>query len=156
MGYDEPCFRDDDETLARSAFSAEVDFATLRRDGWVKLPLPEAPFAEGGFHTPSGRCAIDAPGLGVPDHVANHESALSTPELAQRYPLAMISPPARNFLNSSFVNVKSLRDIEGEPVLEIHAADAQPRGIADGATVRVFNDRGTYICNCLLYTSRCV
>ena len=150
MGYDEPCFRDDDETLARSAFSAEVDFATLRRDGWVKLPLPEAPFAEGGFHTPSGRCAIDAPGLGVPDHVANHESALSTPELAQRYPLAMISPPARNFLNSSFVNVKSLRDIEGEPVLEIHAADAQPRGIADGATVRVFNDRGTYICKALL------
>ena len=150
MGFDEPCFRDDDETLARCAFTAEVDFATLRRDGWVKLPLPEAPFAEGGFHTPSGRCAIDAPGLGVPDHVANHESVLSTPELAQRYPLAMISPPARNFLNSSFVNVKSLRDIEGEPVLEIHAADAQPRGIADGATVRVFNDRGTYVCKAVL------
>jgi len=150
MGYDEPCFRDDDETLARCAFGAEVDFATLRRDGWVKLPLPEAPFADGGFHTPSGKCTIDAPGLGVPDHVANHESVLSTPELAQRYPLAMISPPARNFLNSTFVNVKSLRDIEGEPVLEIHAADARPRGIADGATVRVFNDRGTYVCKAVL------
>ena len=36
----------------------------------------------------------------------------------------MISPPARNFLNSSFVNVKSLRDIEGEPLLEIHRDDA--------------------------------
>ena len=150
LGFDEPCFRDDDETLARCAFTAEVDFATLRRDGWVKLPLAEAPFAEGGFHTPSGKCRIDAPGLGVPDHVANHESVLSTPELAQRYPLAMISPPARNFLNSTFVNVKSLRDIEGEPVLEIHAADAQPRGIADGATVRVFNDRGTYVCKAVL------
>ena len=54
----------------------------------------------------------------------------------------MISPPARNFLNSSFVNVKSLRDIEGEPLLEIHADDAAARGIADGAMVRVFNDRG--------------
>lgn len=150
LGFDEPCFRDDDETLARNAFSSEIDFATLRRDGWVKLPVPEAPFADGGFHTPSGKCAIDAPGLGVPDHVANHESVLSTPELAQRYPLAMISPPARNFLNSTFVNVKSLRDIEGEPVLEIHAADAQPRGIADGATVRVFNDRGTYVCKAVL------
>ena len=150
LGFDEPCFRDDDETLARNAFSPEIDFATLRRDGWVKLPLPEAPFADGGFHTPSGKCAIDAPGLGVPDHVANHESVLSTPELAQRYPLAMISPPARNFLNSTFVNVKSLRDIEGEPVLEIHAVDAQPRGIADGATVRVFNDRGTYVCKAVL------
>jgi anaerobic selenocysteine-containing dehydrogenase len=71
---------------------------------------------------------------------------LSTPLLAQRFPLAMISPPARNFLNSSFVNVKSLRDIEGEPVLELHTSDAQPRGIADGEVVRVFNDRGTYVC----------
>ena len=46
-------------------------------DGWVKLPLPEAPFAEGGFPTPSGKCMIDAPGLGVPDHVPNYESARS-------------------------------------------------------------------------------
>jgi anaerobic selenocysteine-containing dehydrogenase len=58
----------------------------------------------------------------------------------------MISPPARNFLNSSFVNVTSLRDIEGEPLLEIHAADAQGRGIVDGAMVQVFNDRGRYLC----------
>ncbi|MFT3953491.1 MAG: molybdopterin oxidoreductase family protein [Piscinibacter sp.] len=152
MGFDEPCFGDDDETLARSAFTAEIDFATLRRDGWVKLPLAEAPFADGGFPTPSGRCLIDAPGLGVPDFVANHESVQSTPALAARYPLAMISPPARNFLNSSFVNVASLRDIEGEPLVEIHAADAAPRGIADGGIVRIFNDRGSYRCKARLST----
>jgi anaerobic selenocysteine-containing dehydrogenase len=58
----------------------------------------------------------------------------------------MISPPARNFLNSSFVNVRSLRDIEGEPLLEIDAGDAAARGIATGAVVRVFNDRGEYRC----------
>ena len=87
---------------------------------------------------------------GVPDHVANYESALSTPELARRFPLAMISPPARNFLNSSFVNVKSLRDIEGEPLLEMHADDATPRGIASGALVRVFNERGEYHCKCVV------
>jgi anaerobic selenocysteine-containing dehydrogenase len=82
--------------------------------------------------------------------VPNYESASSTPELAKRYPLAMISPPARNFLNSSFVNVQSLRDIEGEPVLEIHADDAQPRGIAGGELVRVFNDRGEYWCKAVI------
>ena len=108
--------------------------------------MPDAPFAEGGFPTPSGKVLADAPGLGVPDHVPNYESRASAPELAQRYPLAMISPPARNFLNSSFVNVKSLRDIEGEPLLEMHADDAAARGIADGAMVRVFNDRGSYRC----------
>lgn len=58
----------------------------------------------------------------------------------------MISPPARNFLNSSFVNVKSLRDIEGEPVLEISAQDAQVRGLVDGSVARVFNERGEYHC----------
>ncbi len=121
MGFDDACFSDSDETLARCAFNAQVNFDELRKVGWVKLPIADAPFAEGGFLTPSGKCIIDSPLFGVPDHVPNYESVRSSPELARSYPLAMISPPARNFLNSSFVNVKSLRDIEGEPLLEMHA-----------------------------------
>jgi len=149
MGFTDACFADSDEVLARAAFKPEwVDFDVLRAHGWVKLALPDAPFADGGFPTPSRKVLADAPGLGVPDHVPSYESRASSPELAQRYPLAMISPPARNFLNSSFVNVKSLRDIEGEPLLEMHAADAAARGIADKAVVRVFNDRGSYRCTC--------
>jgi len=150
LGFDEACFRDDDEAIARQAFGATLDFGELREKHWIKLPLPEAPFADGGFPTASGRCMIDAPGHGVPDHLPNYESASSAPELARRYPLAMISPPARNFLNSSFVNVQSLRDIEGEPVLEIHADDAQVRGIEGGELVRVFNDRGEYWCKAVI------
>jgi anaerobic selenocysteine-containing dehydrogenase len=141
MGFTEPCFQDDDEALARVALRG-VDFEQLRSRGWVTLPMPDAPFADGGFPTPDGKVAVDAPGLGVPDFVPNHECAATTPELASRYPLAMISPPARHFLNSTFVNVKSLRDIEGEPVLEIAPDDAMARGVVDGALVRVFNDRG--------------
>jgi anaerobic selenocysteine-containing dehydrogenase len=79
---------------------------------------------------------------GLPDHVPNWEPAGSSTE----FPLAMISPPARNFLNSTFVNIKSLRAIEQEPVLEIEASDAAARGIASGDVVRVFNDRGEYRC----------
>ena len=146
MGFVDDCFHETDESMARSAFAKDVDFDALRAHGWVKLPLPDAPLAEGRFPTPSGRCLIDAPGLGVPDHVPNYESVRSSPELARRFPLAMISPPARNFLNSTFVNVKSLRDIEGEPLLELHADDALARGIEDGQPVRVFNDRGEYQC----------
>ena len=149
MGYTDACFADSDELLARAALRPEwVDFDALRAQGWVKLALPDAPFAEGGFPTPSGKALADAPGLGVPDFVPSHESLKSAPELAQRYPLAMISPPARNFLNSTFVNVKSLRDIEGEPLLEIHADDAAARGIADRSIVRIFNDRGSTRCRC--------
>ncbi len=146
LGFVEPCFADSDEAIARTAFGRQLDFDALRRDGWLRLPLAEAPFADGGFPTPSGRCRIGVPGLGLPDHLPNHESAEATPVLAARYPLAMISPPARHFLNSSFVNVRSLRDIEGEPVVELHPDDAAARGIADGAEVRVYNDRGDYWC----------
>jgi len=58
----------------------------------------------------------------------------------------MISPPARHYLNSTFVNVESLRAAVGEPSLQIHPDDAAPRGIADGARVRVHNDRGVHRC----------
>jgi anaerobic selenocysteine-containing dehydrogenase len=149
MGFTDSCFADDDESLARQAFDWDAigtSFDALRERGWASLPVPDAPFANGGFATASGKARVDVCGLGVPEHLPNHESALSSPELAHRYPLAMISPPARHFLNSSFVNVRSLRAIEGEPVLEIHADDAVPRGIASGALVRVFNDRGEYRC----------
>jgi anaerobic selenocysteine-containing dehydrogenase len=146
LGFGEACFADTDEQLAQQAFTADIDMAALRANGWLKLPLPELPFADGGFPTANGKVQVDVPGIGVPDHVPNHESALSAPELAQRYPLAMISPPARHFLNSTFVNVRSLRSIEGQPLVEIHPADAQARGITEGALVRVFNDRGSYRC----------
>ncbi len=148
MGFTEPCFADDDEALCRTAFGDRVDFDTLLAQGFATLPLPEAPFAAGEFPTPSGRCEFASSRLAamgqdpLPDHLPNHEPAGSS----ALYPLAMISPPARNFLNSSFVNVDSLRAIEREPLLEIHADDAAARGIVQGQVVRVFNDRGEYRC----------
>ncbi len=148
MGYTDGCFADTDEQLCRQAYGDGVDFDALLTHGFCTLPWPDAPFANGNFPTPSGKCEffserVAALGLdGLPDHLDNHE----IPDPLGPYPLAMISPPARNFLNSSFVNVKSLRDMEGEPVLEIDASDAHARGVTDGAAVRVFNPRGSYHC----------
>ena len=152
MGFTEPCFEDSDEQLCRQAYGEAVDFERLLAQGFITLPGPEAPFAQGGFPTPSGRCEFHSPRLAargldpLPDYVPNHEAPGQSPQ----YPLAMISPPARNFLNSSFVNVQSLRDIEGRPLLEIHPQDAAARGIADGSVVRVFNDRGSHACHAVV------
>jgi len=149
MGLGDACFADSDEDLCRQAYGSHVDFQQLLDHGFAHLPVPDAPYAEGGFPTPSGRCEfhserLSAQGLDpLPDHLPNRER----PGMSAAYPLAMISPPARNFLNSTFVNVKSLRHIETQPVLEIHPEDAAPRGIADGGLVRVFNDRGSYECH---------
>jgi anaerobic selenocysteine-containing dehydrogenase len=148
MGYTDPCFVDDDQALCRMAYGEAVDFEVLLAQGFATLAGAEAPFANGNFPTPSGKCEFFSARLaaqgqdGLPNHVPNHETFNTSPA----FPLAMISPPARNFLNSSFVNVKSLRDIEGEPLLEMHASDAAARGIASGEVVRVFNQRGVYRC----------
>lgn len=149
MGFDEPCFSDTDEDLCTQAFDpAVVSWSLLCAQGFAPLPLSAAPFANGGFPTQSGKCTFESPGLAaigqdpVPDYLPNWEP----PNVDARYPLAMISPPARNFLNSTFANVKSLRDIEGEALVEISSVDAQARGINDGDEVAVFNDRGRYVC----------
>ncbi|HDR8935851.1 molybdopterin-containing oxidoreductase family protein [Burkholderia vietnamiensis] len=154
MGLDEPALYHSDEEVAQAALrwddpTLDSDWNTLKHAGWVKLKLADAPFANGGFRTPSGKCEfhsarLEQMGLDpVPDYLPPYESAEASPELAARYPLAMISPPARHFLNSTFVNVESLRSTEGEPHLDIHPADAESRGIGDGDTVRIFNDRGS-------------
>ena len=148
MGFNDPCFLDDDLTICRQAFGERVDFQQLLDRGFATLEIADAPFAQGQFPTPSGRCEFFSARLvqqgldGLPDHVPNYEPAGSS----ALYPLAMISPPARNFLNSTFPNVRSLRAIEGEPLLEIHQSDAAARGISSGSVVRVFNDRGEYRC----------
>ncbi len=159
MGFDEPCFGDSDETIAAQALAedprnAGLDFATLRRQGWGKLAVPDAPFAEGGFPTASGRCQFVYPPdaqagpEALPQVILPHECAQTQPELATRYPLALLSPPARNFLNSSFVNVESLRGGESGPQLLVHPRDAAARELWDGQEVRCFNDRGEILARC--------
>ncbi|AEA59179.1 molybdopterin-containing oxidoreductase family protein [Burkholderia gladioli] len=154
MGLTEPALYEDDETLARVSLrwddpALDCDWDTLKEKGWQKLKLADAPFANGGFRTPSGKCEFYSERLAqmgldpVPDYLPPHESPDGAPALAARYPLAMISPPARHFLNSTFVNIESLRATEREPRLELHPDDAAARDIADGDMVRVFNDRGS-------------
>ncbi len=153
MGFEEACFSEADEELAAQSFRREsatagFDWQQLKERGWQRLDLPEqyAPFAEGGFPTPSGKCEFYSEQLAklgqdpVPAYLAPYEARGGNDS---RYPLAIISPPSRNFLNSTFVNVTSLRSTDGEPTVEIHPHDAQVRGIVDGTRVRIFNDRGS-------------
>jgi anaerobic selenocysteine-containing dehydrogenase len=125
----------------------------LRERSYIRLDIasPHRPYRRGvRLPTPSGKIEIDseraaAQGLDrIPEYVPPYESEERDPELVRRYPLALISPPAHQFLNSTFVNVESLRRAAGKPTLEIHADDATLRGIDHGARVAIFNDRGTF------------
>jgi anaerobic selenocysteine-containing dehydrogenase len=78
-------------------------------------------------------------------YVPPRESVSQAPELALRFPLAFISPPAHHFLNSTFSAQPVFVRRESEPRLTLHPDDARPRGIGDGASVRCFNDRGSFL-----------
>jgi anaerobic selenocysteine-containing dehydrogenase len=151
--------RETDEQLARGALQWQhpylrgVTFERLEREGTVRLSVPEgwAPFAEGGFPTPSGKCELLSESLAregqpaLPVYNPPREGPRSNPELARRFPLAFISPPAHHFLNSTFSAQPVFVRREGEPRLVIHPDDAARRGIADGQMVRTFNDRGAFL-----------
>ena len=154
IGFEDEALAASDESIATDALRWDApavggaSLEDIRREGWIKLDVPAASYAQGGFPSPSGRFEfaserLAAQGLDpVPDWLPPHESPEMAPELAARYPLALISPPHRNFLNSTFVNIASLSRTEGEPFCDLNPADAAARRIADGARVRVYNDRG--------------
>lgn len=155
-----------------SPLMAGITLDELKLKGYMKTAVGDkdshAPHAEGKFPTPSGKCefksSLAAAGNFVftsfrsgyagfqdgshidplPNYVAPYESPESAPELASRYPLNILSPKAHNFLNSQYANeVKQLKR-QGMPLVIIHPLDADTRGITDGDTVRVFNDRGGF------------
>ena len=157
MGLEHPALREDDMTIIKGALNTThqnmrgVTFDALMEKGWVRLnvPTPYVPFATGGFPTPSGKCEfyyerMKAMGLDpLPSFTPPHEFPETSPELAAKYPLALISSPRHQFLNSTFVNVDSLRK-DAVPEVVLHRNDAAVRGIVEGARVVVGNDRGYF------------
>jgi anaerobic selenocysteine-containing dehydrogenase len=113
-----------------------VTFDALKEEGWVRLnvPRPYLPYAEGGFTTPSGKCEFYSARMAqmgldpLPAFTAPYEFPDLVPDVAAKYPLTLISSPRHQFLNSTFVNVASLR-WNAQPEVMIHPVDAARRGI---------------------------
>ena len=145
-----------------------INMEELKSKGFAKLKVEAVPHAEGNFPTPSGKCEflsgmnIDSnyvipafrqgfeeyePGEPVdplPIYTPKRESFSSSPTLASRYPLSLISAKPHQFINSCFANLPKHLKLQGEPRVIIHPDNALERGIAEGQMVRVFNDRGSF------------
>lgn len=157
MGLDPALFADDDEALVRVALDSThermrgVTFDRLMEHGWVRLnvPTPYTPYANGDFYTPSGKCEfysarLEAMGMDpLPTYTPPYELPETAPALAARYPLSLISSPRHFFLNSTFVNIASLRK-DAEPECIMHPRDAERRGLTSGTRVVLHNDRGHF------------
>ncbi|MGB0112198.1 MAG: molybdopterin-dependent oxidoreductase [Ilumatobacteraceae bacterium] len=151
MGYAEPSLYDDDDTLLRAGLPS-VDLDELRRVGWMRVPYPDdgRPFGDGDFDTPSGRVEFVSEQLArmgqprVPVYVPPREGPGGDPDLLARYPLQLMTPKHHTrFLNSAYAQLPKHGPAEGGPFVELDAVDAAARGLRDGATARVWNDRAS-------------
>jgi anaerobic selenocysteine-containing dehydrogenase len=160
MGLEEELFADTDEELVRAALRSDdpllegVTWERLQEQGYAKAAVGDdwRPYANGGFGTPSGKAelysaALEAQGHDpLPVHVAATESPAGDPALAARYPLQLVTAKwSLHFLNSQYANMPRHLAAEGEMPVELASDDAAARGIEDGVTVRVFNDRGSVL-----------
>jgi molybdopterin guanine dinucleotide-containing S/N-oxide reductase-like protein len=161
MGFDDDCFGESVDCMIEGALCSPnpwlqgITRSRLEDENHIRLnfasrgsPMsPFLPFREGNFPTPSGKAEFYSETLktkGLDPIVA-----FSPPEESRHgskaagFPLELLARKADNHLNSSFANIPSVRQLE--PALghlEMHSADASPRGIRDGDRVRAFNPRG--------------
>jgi anaerobic selenocysteine-containing dehydrogenase len=164
MGFEEEVFRESVDEMIDIALTSPnpwlkgIDRARLeaegsvrlnfdgRRDGMACESTPFLPFANGGFQTPSGKAELYAEVLvaqglhPVAEFIPPEESRHSAG--AKPHPLELLARKADNFLNSTFSNIPAVQAMEEVGLLEIHARDAERRGIRTGDAVRVFNARG--------------
>ncbi len=171
MGFDDQCFDEGIDEMIDGALSSKNPLLTgitrerLQSEPQVALNFSALaassgasgtavssagkaflPFAHGNFRTPSGKAELYSEAmksLGL-DPVAEFKAPSESRHGSQgsTFPLELLARKADNFMNSTFSDQPSIRSMEEVDVLEMHSADAGPRGIANGDNVRVFNGRG--------------
>ena len=164
MGYDDDFFDEGVPEMAKALiegteganpiYGPDMTYENLKKEHWRKIPafVPYADCLESGFPTPSGKIEFYSQSLKdlgyhpVVEYVPSAESFDGSPELFKKYPLKLVSSTSKDLCGSNWHNIGKIRAIHHQH-LYIHERDASVRGIADGDSVEVFNDRG--VCDSL-------
>jgi anaerobic selenocysteine-containing dehydrogenase len=145
MGLTDPVFSAAPRDLVPKFFAgatgiiADVDPARV-----FEGPVKVAPPAAQEFRTPSGRLEIYSETLarqGVPPMPVWEPDPVEAADAA-RWPLRLLTAPGYFQAHTAYAASPFLRRREGEPCAILHPEDAARRGLADGARVLLFNDRG--------------
>ena len=133
------------EALAELFRGAKGAAATLDLDE-VRSGRPIRIAPEGGqeFRTPSGKLEFYSEQLATAGLAPMPDWQPDPGEVrdAARWPLRLLTAPGYFQAHTAYSGVDFLRRREGEPYCILHPEEAQRRGLADGAKVRLFNDRG--------------
>jgi anaerobic selenocysteine-containing dehydrogenase len=146
LGRTEPWLFETDESMLRAALASGhpwlegITFERLWEEGYARLNRPEdwRPFANGGFATRSGKAELYSEAL----REQGHDPLPWAGEIRTGDGLQLITGKQLHFLNSGYSNMDRHRRRAGDLFIEIHPDDAQPRGVASGDAVRVWNERG--------------
>ena len=133
-----------DETLKISGFPALESLAKTHfhdcAQSFEKHHFTNGyPWPDGKFRFKPGWENIGPRGHELP-HLPDHWDAPGGVD--DDHPYKLITPPARNFLNSSFNNTPSSLKREERPTLQIHPQDTAREGISDGDFVTIGNTLG--------------
>lgn len=151
LGFAEPELFASDQALIEAALRG-VNLDELRSTGFVRLDVDQDlnPYRDGGFSTPSGRAELFSERLaerglpGLPTFRAPAEGPGGLAETAGRFPLTLLTPKHHSrFLNSSYTHLPGHGPREGGPFVELDPMDAADRGITEGDSARVWNDRAS-------------
>ncbi len=120
--------------------------AALRAEGGIRaLRVSHVAHPDRRFPTPSGKVEFyseRAAALGLPPL-----PVAEAPPADGRHPLALASGRTLTQFHGFYDHgraLPSLARLDPEPVLWISPPDAAARGLADGAPVRIWNDRGSF------------
>lgn len=142
-----------DYMLERTGFT----FESLREKGWAYDRFEYRRYEKGmlrrdgkpGFETPTGKIELYSTvfekwGLNpLPYYEEPPESPVSTPELAEKFPLVLTTgAKTKAFFHSEHRQIPSLRRLNPDPLLEIHPTTAAELGIEDGDRVYIENSHG--------------
>lgn len=101
-----------------------------------------------GFRTPSGKVELSSSFLkrtgydALPSYVEPPESPASSPELLERFPYILITGVRRReFFQSEHRQIKPLRKLRPDPLVELHPSVADALGIVEGQWVIVSSPR---------------
>lgn len=145
LGFEEQALKDNDEELIKQALSdlsnpflPDLTYEKLKEQRYIKASNTNNFLNY--LNTPSGKIELYSKKM---EQDGYSPLPTYTPLVEEEdYPFLFVPGPNHNFLNSTFSNNEKHIKLEKEPKLFMNQQDADLRGIENGTTVRIWNDRG--------------